>query len=1040
MNIIDLAIRRRITTTMVFVGVIILGFVSWQKLPQELLPSVDYPQISVVTSYEKASPEEMEKLATKIIEEAVGTVGGIKKVSSISREGVSLVLCDFVWGTKMDFAALAVREKIDLVKERLPLDASEPIVLKYNPFQMPVMLVNLQQTQRSRSPLELRDFARKEIKEDIQRIDGVASCEVRGGYEKQILVKLDQGRLSASDIGILSVIRALEDSNITYPAGTIKGARIEYLIKTEGEFKDISDIKRTVVNVERATVQEKDTRKPVNDTKNVEGKVAFLEDIAEVIETNKEPTSISRYNGNDSISLTIHRQAETNIVSVCQEIRQALAKIKQELPENMKLDIVYDQSKFVREAISGVTSSAIQGGVLAFLVLLLFLGNIRSSTIVVLSIPVSVMFAFSLMYYNKISINIMSLGGLALGIGMLVDNSIVVIENIARLRQKNRSGVECASNGTKEVTGPIIASTLTTVVVFLPFLFVSDISGQLFKELALTVTFSLVASIFVALFLIPRFAAYSISHQVSNPGSEKFQNLQKKLTIFLHQFLRRKERNMLIIFGLVIASALALLAIPREFMPKVEQRQFIMNVDFAPGVPLSYTDSMAKKIESILSQIPEIETTFVNIGSTHEEKTEQAVEALGSNQARFTVGLKKKGRKMDGIIQDLKHRLLESDIGNAEIEYITQESIFGSSFGQSAPIQIKVKGAEIEEIIGASEKVRVSLESVSGVAGVKSSYIQPIPELKVEVNKDRAALYNLSVKDISASALAAIKGYTATKFKKEGEEIDITVQLREEDRSDFSQIGNILVHSPLGFNLPLRQLANLTIAQGPSEIRREEGEKVVTVSSNLTNRSLTSATKEIQKALLNTTFPRGVNIMFSGETTNMSESFKSLLFVLALALVLVYMIMAAQFESLWQPFIIALVAPLAIVGAVIALVVTGTTLNIVVLLGVVMLAGIVVNNGIVLVSYINTLKEQGMDTYNACIEASRVRLRPILMTTLTTVFGLLPLALGIGEGAELRAPMAIVVMGGLLSNTFFTLIMVPGLYLLGEQLQKKKLG
>lgn len=1041
MKLVDLTIEKPITTSMIFLGVIILGIISLKKLPQELLPPVNYPQLTIITSYSKASPSEMEKLITKVIEESVGTVGGIKKISSISREGSSLVICDFLWGTNMNFAALETREKIDLVKEKFPRDATEPIVMKYNPFQMPVMILSISQNKEIMNPVELRDFSKKDVKGELERINGIASIEIRGGQKREILVELNQGRLRAMNVSILGVIDALEKSNVTYPAGTIKEKEYEYLIKTEGEFKKISEIKETVVKGRKLKRKRSSSKRLGSRREKEEIKMAFLKDLATVRETVKEPTSVSRYNLKPNISLTIHRQSRANIIDLCDEIREKLIFINKKLPEFIKIEIIYDQSKYIKDAIFGVGSAAIEGGILAFLVLLLFLGEVSSSIIVISSIPVSIMFTFALMYFNKISINIMSLGGMALGIGMLVDNSVVVIENIFRHREKFSQKV-ASIKGANEVVAPIIASTLTTIVVFLPFIFISDISGQLFRQLALTVIFSLIASLFVALFLVPRYCSTTeFTHKIKTiQFEEKITKFRETFIIFLKKFLKKKERNCGIVFLLLgLSIAILLLFCEKEFMPKLDKRRFFINVTLLPEASLSATDKVTSRIEKILTADPEVRNVSTNIGTDEGEKTELLVESLGQNQARISVDLKKKGLATKKVVKRIKTEIDKANLNIIEISYVTEESIFGFVLSEEAPLQIKIKGKELDEIVKTHWEVRKSLRGIPGLYGIKSSYVLPAPEIKVKIDKNRAGLYNLSVKDITASVFAAIKGFVATEFKKEGEKIDIRVQLRPQDRKTFSQIGDILLYSPLGTVIPLKQVAKIGFSRAPSEIRREDGERVITISANIIGRGLGSIIKDVRKNIEKVKIESDIGVEIAGELTSMKSSFKSLIFVILLAIVFVYMIMASQFESLWQPFIITLCTPLTIIGVVFALLITGTSLNIIVLLGFIILSGIVVNDGIVLVSYINELRNSGVSLETSVIEAARIRLRPIIITTLTTVVGLIPLALGIGKGAELRAPMAIAVMGGLLISTFFTLAIIPCIYLIGDEIGGKKM-
>ena len=504
MKLPEFSVNRPVTTSMFFIGVLMLGFISLTRLPQELFPSVTYPVLTIVTGYENAAPEEVETLITKIIEETVGTVSNLKRISSISKEGVSIVTAEFGWGTNMDFASLGIREKIDLVKERLPLGSADPIVMKFDPFELPVITLSIT---GDKSSAELLRLSRKFIEDEIEKVEGVASANISGGLEREILVAVDEGRLRASNISITRIVDGLKSSNLNYPAGTIEEHFYEYLIRTMGEFKVVSDIKGTVVGKDKADEQGAVTNRQRRQEPGKEKRLIYLKDIAQIKDAFQEKTSISRYNGAENISISVQKQAGVNTIRVAQKVKERLKQIRDDLPSGMDVKIIYDQSIFIKQSIRGVMDAAIQGGILAFIVLFVFLRNIKASLIVAGSMPISIMVAFSLMYFNGITLNMLSLGGLALGIGMLVDNAIVVIENIYNHIQKKKDIKEASKVGASEVSGAIFSSTLTTVAVFLPMVFVVGVAGQLFKELAFTVTFSLVASLVVALSLIPRLAA-----------------------------------------------------------------------------------------------------------------------------------------------------------------------------------------------------------------------------------------------------------------------------------------------------------------------------------------------------------------------------------------------------------------------------------------------------------------------------------------------------------------------------------------------------
>lgn len=1050
MNISKLSVTRPITVIMVFLGIILLGFISWERLPQELFPSITYPQITVVTSYENAAPEEIESLITKIIEEATGTVNNVKRITSISKEGLSLVMVEFNWGTNMDFAALNVREKIDLVKERLPRESQEPIVMKYNPFDLPIL--NLAVT-GPLSPLELRKTSRKYIKDAIEKVEGVASATVTGGDEREILAEIDQPRLRASQISLVSVVDSLKAANINYPAGTIKESFYEYLIRTMGEYQKVAEIQETPTALDMPEEEAKTVKE--KEKKEKQGRrLVYLKDIAKVKDTIKEKTSISRYNGKDSVSVVIRKQSGTNTLNVVKGVKKEIQKVLAEkLPKGIKIQVTYDQSQFIQEAIGNVRDAAIQGAFLAFLVLFFFLWELNSSTVITLSIPISVMATLCLMYFAKINLNMMSLGGLALGVGMLVDNSIVVIENTFRHRQMQKGLKQAAIDGTNEMIAPIMGSTLTTIAVFLPFAFVVGIAGQVFKQLSFTITFSLIASIIVAISLVPVLISIGRQRTLRLPGyfiSEKMNEIilrDEKTTQgfaygrFIANMLDNKKRVVGVILVLFVLSLVILLNTERQFLPRVDQRQFIIKVDLAPGTRLEVTDNVVKNIERVLLGIPETKDVTVNIGSSEERTSaeETAIQTLGSHQAQILVNLEKKSKKLnirrstDEVIHYLKTKLEKQDLEGAQIEYVAQETSFGTALEQGAPIAVEIKGPNINGLQEMSYSLQSQLKQITGIYGIKSSMPSASPETKLHILKDKASLYGLSVRDIAITAQVALKGYVATKFKEKEvqEDVDIRVRLRPEDISDLGNLRRLIIHSPLGMDISMSDVAYLTKGSGPTEIKRVDQQRSIVITANIYKRKFGQVVAEINKIIesVSSKVSKDYSIELTGEQERMKESFKSLAFALILAFILVYMIMAAEFESLWQPLLIMFTVPLSLIGVAFSLFITHTSLSVVAYLGIIMLGGIAVNNGIVLIEFVNSLRKEGYSAYDAVLEASKTRLRPILMTSLTTILGLLPLALGVGEGSELQAPLALTVMGGLTSATFLTLVFIPALYL-----------
>lgn len=1064
MSLPGFSVKKPVTILMFATGVILLGIISWSRLSQELFPPITYPQITVITSYENAAPEEIEALITRPIEESVSAASNIRKVSSNSREGTSIVICEFNWNTNMDFAALNVREKVDLIKEKMPRDAEEPIVMKYNPFDTPIMILSVTSEGSYFSPYELREVSRRVIKDELEKIDGVAQVVMTGGREREIVVDLNQQRLRAFNVSIMDIIDLFKSANLNYPAGTIETSFYEYLVRTIGEFRTVDEMYDVPLLIEDRSNEEENRRHDLTkEEKERKKRVIYIRELGKVVDTLKEQTSISRYNGYDNISLSVQRQADANILAVNKQIYEKLKILKQTLPDEITLQVVYDQSVFIEQSILQLRDNALQGGILAFIILIVFLRNFRSAIVVTIGIPISILFTLILMFFGKLSLNMMSLGGLALGVGLLVDNGIVVIENIYRHQQMDKDVKTAAVEASNEVFSAVVGSTLTTVAVFLPLVFVVGIAGQLFKELALTVTFSLIASVITAMSLTPMFMSRGKVGKIAlvNKDAEviaKQKEAQKNSTRF------KGPVPYLVVLGIIAATLIVaafsfrlLLSLDKEFMPKLDQRQFMIKASMPAGTNLKATNAVVRRIEDVVLDFPAVKDVTVNIGSSKASKKAGAVEVLGSNEANIIVNLKPRPprgimalfkEKVEGsekndiatsaLVQQIKAALGAIDLQDVKIEYVLQESVFKSVFAGSAPLVIVLRGFDLENImIPAAQEIEKQLEKIEGVYGVKDSLTPPSPEVKIHIRKDRASLYQLNVNKVSAVAQAGIRGYVATKFKEEGREIDVRVRLRKEDSGDFQKIGKLLVFSPLGVHIFLDQLAYLAKGKGPTEIKRESKQRVVFVSANIYDRGLNEVVDEAKEIIANikAELPQNYSVEIGGENKEMEESFKSLQFALILALLLVYMIMASEFESLIQPFIIMFTVPLSLIGVSWTLFFTQTPLSVVVALGFIMLGGIVVNNGILLIDFMNLARKQGLGIFEAAIQSSRVRARPILMTSLTTIFGLMPLAFALGEGSELRAPMARTVMGGLTSAAFLTLFIVPCVYIILESLK-----
>lgn len=1044
MNLAKFSVGRPVTIIMIVAGVLIFGVVSLELLPQELFPQITYPQLTVVTPYGNAAPEEIETLITKPVEEAVGTVAGVKRIRSVSKEGLSLVMAEFGWNQNINFAALGMREKIDLIKERLPREAEEPIVLPYNPFDRPVLMLSVTSTS-DRSPLALRELTRRMIKDEIEKVEGVASATISGGLEREIQVEVDHDKLLSRRIPILDVSKAVSNANLNYPAGTIKESFYEYLIRTLGEFQNVREIEDVNVgsdrNEEEAYREQLEFERAKRAAISKDKRLIYVKDVATVTDGVKERTSYSRYNGKENISIAIQKQALGNTVRTINRVKSKLEELKGDLPKDINIKIVYDQSEFIKSSINGVWDAAWQGGILVIIVLYYFLRNVWSSLIVTLTIPISILATFALMFFSGVSVNMMSLGGLAFGVGSLVDCAIVVMENIFRHMQLGEDKKTSSIVGTNEVFISVTGSILTTVVVFLPLIFVIGIIGQISKDFALTVTFSLLASLIASMTIVPLLASKGIS--VGKGVTLKFEDdlssidkagatsrLRKFYEALLNKFIEKKGKYLSYTLILLLISLCLFIFMDKELMPKVDQGQFIVKIDMPGGTRLEVTNSTAEKVEKFIETIPEVESVNVTVGSTKEATTKHVLERLSSNQAEVAVNLKKKRkRKSSDIVQEIKNYLSTIDLEGAKIEYILQENVLMAGLAVQAPVTIEVKGNNLSTLESLTHEAQAGLGKIVGIYSIKNNLPEPSPETKVFIDKDKASMYGLSVTDIAQTALIGLKGYVATEFKDKGQEYDVLVRLRNIDRNNFNKLGNMQIQSPLGISVPLSSVATFGKGKGPSEIRRFNQERVVLVYANIYNRAAKDVYSDVNNMIKKLNIPKDYTVKLTGETEEMKASFVSLRNAIIAAFLLVYMIMAALFESLWQPFIIMFTIPISLIGVAWALFLTHTSISAYVLMGVGILGGIVVNNAIVLIDCINLLISKGMTIKDAVVYSSKIRLRPILMTALTTILGLVPMAFLGGEGAELRSPMAITVMGGLLVATFLTLVVIPTIYL-----------
>ena len=1010
MNLSEVSIKRPMTTLMIILIVVIFGVVSLFKLPIDLLPSFEIPVAIVSTNYQGVGPQEMESLVTRPLEESIATVGNIESINSITLEGQSIVIAQFAFGTHMDFAALEMREKIDLIKGFLPDGASAPMVLKIDPNAQPIVQISLS---NSEDLAESQSIAEDMIKPRLERLEGVASVQITGGYENQIEINVINERMHGYGITTDYLAGIIGGENLNLPGGEVQKGNQKLTIRTVGEFQSIDEIQNLLIPLPT-------------------GGVVYLKDIANVEMKNKELATIAKTNGQNAINISVQKQSGTNTVQVSNVVSEEIEKIQKE-NKDLDIQILFDQSDYIQMAISTVANNAVQGAMLAVIVLLIFLKNLRSTFIIATSIPISIIVTFALLYFSGVTLNLMTLGGLALGVGMLVDNSIVVLENIYRFRNQGYSKIEAAHIGAKEVGMAITASTLTTVAVFLPIVFMEGITSTIFKEMALTITISLFASLLVAITLVPMLSSKLLKMQNGNKRKNKVIDKITKVLDRGYEKIELKYRKLLdIAFNhrgwtvliAVIICVVALASIPlvgTEFLPETDEGQFLINISVPVGTELEDMETIMTEIEGKLIDIPEIEIVFSTVGG-------QSTIGGRSNNGNISCILKsqdQRQRSTQQVADEVRDKIF--DIPGAEKTVIAFSSVSLGALGGGA-VGIKIKGDDIHTLKEIGDDISKLISSIDGIKEVESSMEEGIPEVQIRVDRTRASQYGLTAAQIASSVRGNISGIRATQFKYEGDEIDVVISGDDTITQSISNLEQMMIPTAAGFNVPLSQVAEVVIDRGPVTINREGQVRVATVSAQIFDRDLGSISSDIEEKLKDYNMPAGYTYEMGGENKEMVEAFQELALVLILAIILVYMVLAAQFESLINPLIIMISVPLGLSGGILALVITGTALSVPAYIGLIMLAGIVVNNAIVLIDYILTLRSSGEKRDDAILKAGPVRLRPVLMTTLTTILGLIPLAFGSGEGSEMEAPLAIAVIGGLALSTVLTLVFIPIMY------------
>jgi HAE1 family hydrophobic/amphiphilic exporter-1 len=1028
------AVRRGVTTSMLYMILIGFGFFSLMQLKLDLFPELKFPIVAIVNSYSGVSPEEMETLVTRPMEQAIAAVKNVKKIRSTSKLGNSMIIVELEWGSDIDKAMLDMREKIDIIKKQLPEEARQPFLFAFDPSLQPIMLLAVS---GRGNMVKLRDFITKRISPMVERIGGVASASVNGGQKREIQVLLNPRKLRGFGISVSQIIRALQAESVQVASGSLNQGSRELGLRTISSFQKVDDIGKVVIGVKGKPVPQ-----PV-----------YLSQVAKIVDTHEEQTRIIQSQGREGMLLFIQKRSDANTVQTAQNILKALPKLRKRLPEGTKIGVLFNQSDFIVKSLSNLTSSGLQAFVLAILVLFFFLRSLRTSFIIALSIPASVILTFAVMYYAGVTLNIISMAGLALAVGMLVDNSIVVLENVFRHFEEGASSWEAAIRGSSEVALAITASTLTTLAVFIPILFVKGLAGMMFRDMVVTICFSLTASLIVALTLIPLLASRILrrkplpdvtadtEEESASPAEPaKSSWLERTYVRTLNWSLHHRKSTIAIGLATFVLSLGVMGALKTEFLPKADDSMLMIQYEGAPGTALKDTIKTAATMEKIIRQKfgKILETVLIEAG------TGEGFIALFGKGAHA------------GLVRVRLKPISERTLRKWDIEKILQREFArlpgvkitfqdgGAAFSGGGDVEVQLLGHDLKVAKELAQKIKRVIARIPNVTQVKTSLEEGRPELQIRLNRERLQRLGLNGLTVGTAISTAFKGTTASLFRQGDNEYRILLRLQKRYRRNVQDLKKLYIITPAGSPVPLGSIADIRYALSPVKIERQNQQRVTTVSVSVARAHLGSVVKAVPEAIKrHVAIPPTFTYRIGGTAEDFIESFMFLGLALLVSVILVYMVMASQFESLFEPFVILFSIPLALVGVFAALLVTDTSLSVMAFVGIIMLAGIVVNNAIVLVDFIKQLRdEHQMGILEACLEAGRVRMRPILMTAATTIFGMLPMALGLGEGAENWVGLGRVVMGGLFSSTFLTLLVVPTLYamlaLWGERRKARK--
>ncbi len=1027
MNIAEFSVRRPITVLMVIMAVFLLGFVTLTRLNIDFLPDITLPVVTVTTVYPGAGPEEVESFITKPIEEAAGLVKNLEEISSFSMEGVSSVIVRFKWGTNIDYGAMELKEKIDPIVDTLPSEAHRPVITKMDiSAMMPVVAIAITGTDLQ----TLGDLAEDVVKRDLERVSGVATATPMGGLEREIRVEVNPSRLKAYGLAIEQVVQALSAENRNLPTGYIKGQKNEYLVRVVGEVRKPEELGNITL-----------------DFKN--GVPVLLKDVADIKDTTKEPTSYARVKGKPAALVMVYKQSGANTVDVSDRVQKAMKEIERELPPGVSMEVVMDQADYIRKSIKNLEDVALEGAFLAVVIIFLFLTTLRGAFVIALSIPLSIFVAFIYMFFSGTTLNIVTMGGLVIAIGRIIDDSIVALENIYRHMERGEPPKTAAVEAVKEIAMPIVASTLTTVAAFFPILFITGITQQLFSQMVLVFSVALLTSMFVAFFAVPMFASRllrplgeesqrkkNIVDKVVDSFQRGYSAVEEIYKGMLSWVLRHRRTTVGIGISTFIISLFLIPVIGLEYIPALTNLITVV-VKTPVGTSLEETNRTIREVEKYFAEVPEFErySAFCGGGGPGGRAVSMAMGGVNPNQSGRVMGMLKPMRELKRSVGEIKNWLRERiyKIPRAKFSFMEMTSAITGGRG-AADIDIEIRGEDLSTLADLGNQLADRMKKIPGVYDVDLSWTAGAPEYQVMIDREKARTFGITAGQIGSALYTLLGGQQVTKYKERGKEYDINVQAPPSQREWEATLRRMPIYSPVTKSaIPLEMVAQVKLATGPSLITRRQLQRTIDITASKGNRALGDIVRDIHKELQAMKFPAGYTTSIRGAEETRREAFSGLFIALIAAVFLIYIILASQFESLIYPLVVMTAIPMALIGVMLGLLLGGQTISVLSMLGILMLTGIVISNSVLLVQFINLQKERGLEISEAIMRAGTIRLRPILMTALSTIFAMIPMALAIREGSEMFKPLAIAVLGGLSTSTFLTLLVVPALYSLFEE-------